>query len=45
LHEDLVSLFRADPEIEVISTTLDSPFPEDKNSEPDGAGNSHRAGP
>jgi hypothetical protein len=37
LHQDLVSIFRADPEINVISTALDSPFPEDR-------GNSHRTG-
>ena len=26
LHEDLVSIFKADAEIEVVSTSLDSPF-------------------
>jgi hypothetical protein len=26
LHEDLVSIFQADPDVEVISTVLDSPF-------------------
>jgi hypothetical protein len=30
LHEDLVSIFRADPEVMVISTSLDSPFPDTK---------------
>jgi hypothetical protein len=29
LHEDLVSIFRADPEIQLVSTSLDSPFPAD----------------
>lgn len=28
LHEDLVAIFRADPDVEVLSTCLDSPFPE-----------------
>jgi len=28
LHDDLVSIFRADSDIEVISTSLDSPFAE-----------------
>lgn len=30
LHEDLVSIFRADPEVEVISTDRDSPFAEER---------------
>jgi hypothetical protein len=38
LHEDLVAIFRADPEVEVVSTSLDSPFPEDRNSEQDTPG-------
>jgi hypothetical protein len=29
LHGDLVSIFRADPEVELVSTCCDSPFPED----------------
>jgi hypothetical protein len=29
LHDDLVSIFRADSDIELVSTSLDSPFPED----------------
>jgi hypothetical protein len=37
LHENLVAIFRADPEIEVVSTSLDSPFPEEEDSEPGGA--------
>jgi len=37
LHDDLVVIFRADPEIEIVSTCLDSPFPEGGNSEPVGA--------
>jgi hypothetical protein len=36
LHEDLVSIFRADAEVEIVSTSLDSPFPEEKSSEPSG---------
>jgi hypothetical protein len=39
LHGDLVSIFRADPEIEIVSTRLDSPFPENGNSESGGAAN------
>jgi hypothetical protein len=34
LHEDLVSIFRADPDVEIISTSLDSPFPADRPNEP-----------
>ena len=30
LHSDLVSLFRADPDVSVISTSLDSPYPADE---------------
>lgn len=26
LHDDLVSIFRADPDVEVLSTSLESPF-------------------
>jgi hypothetical protein len=33
LREDLVSIFQADPEVQVISTSLDSPFAEDERSE------------
>ena len=33
LHEDLVSIFRADPEVELVSTSLDSPFPADQEHE------------
>ena len=29
LNDDLVAIFRADPDIQVISTSLDSPFAED----------------
>lgn len=43
LHADLVSIFRADSEIEVLSTSLDSPFSEKKNSEPGAPGNSRHA--
>lgn len=32
LHEDLVSILRADPEVQVLSTTLDSPFPDVPNA-------------
>ena len=32
LHEDLVAIFRADPEIELVSTNLDSPFPRDQEN-------------
>jgi hypothetical protein len=28
LHDDLVSIFRADRDVEVLSTSLDSPFPD-----------------
>lgn len=37
LHEDLVSIFRADAEVEVISTSLDSPFAEQQHREPGAA--------
>lgn len=30
LHTDLVSIFSADPDITVINTSLDSPFPDEK---------------
>ncbi|WP_295383886.1 hypothetical protein [uncultured Thiodictyon sp.] len=30
LNDDLVAIFRADPDIQVISTALDSPFAEDQ---------------
>ena len=30
LHDDLIAIFRADPDIQVISTALDSPFAEDQ---------------
>jgi hypothetical protein len=30
LHDDLVSILRTDPDVEVISTSLDSPFPEEQ---------------
>ena len=29
LHEDLVLIFQADPEVQVVSTSLDSPFAEE----------------
>jgi hypothetical protein len=32
LHEDLVSIFQADPEVQILSTSLDSPFAEDQDS-------------
>ena len=41
LHEDLVSILRADPEVQVLSTTLDSPFPDVPN-ETGSADDSHR---
>lgn len=28
LHEDLVSIFRSDPDVQILSTSLDSPFAE-----------------
>jgi hypothetical protein len=31
LHSDLVAIFRSDPEVEVVSTELDSPFEEGGN--------------
>jgi hypothetical protein len=31
LHADLVSIFQADPEVQIISTSLDSPFLEVEN--------------
>jgi hypothetical protein len=31
LHGDLVSIFRDDPDVQVLSTDLDSPFAEDDN--------------
>jgi hypothetical protein len=37
LHEDLVSIFQADKEVELVSTCLDEPFtqrPDDKFSQP-----------
>jgi hypothetical protein len=33
LHEDLVSIFQADSDVDLVSTSLDSPFPEDGQSE------------
>jgi len=33
LHSDLVSIFLADPDIQVLGTELDSPFADD-DSEP-----------
>ena len=30
LHGDLVSIFQNDPQVELVSTSLDSPFPEDQ---------------
>lgn len=33
LHEDMVSIFRADPEVELISTDLDSPFLSDEEDD------------
>jgi hypothetical protein len=33
LHEDLVSIFGSDPEIELVSTSLNSPFSEDRDNE------------
>lgn len=41
LHSDLVAIFQADPEIEVISTDLDEPFARDQSREP-GAGPNER---
>jgi hypothetical protein len=38
LHDDLVSIFRTDPDVEVLATDLDSPFVSD-NSEPAAGGN------
>jgi hypothetical protein len=32
LHADLVSIFRGDPDVMIISTSLDSPFPEGAGS-------------
>ena len=43
LHEDLVSIFRADSEVETLSTSLDSPFAGQSEGEQGAAGNSHRA--
>ena len=34
LHAELVSIFRADPEVDLISTDLDAPFVDDQKSEP-----------
>ena len=33
LHDDMVSIFHTDPEVEVVSTDLDEPFPSDQNGE------------
>jgi hypothetical protein len=38
LHDDLVSIFRADPDVQVLATDLDSPFVS-ANSEPAAGGN------
>lgn len=43
LHGDLVAIFQGDPDVQVISTSLDSPFPDDETSEvPDGANSGQR---
>ena len=34
LHNDLVSIFQADPEVQVLSTTLDSPFSDEPGPPP-----------
>ena len=39
LHTDMVEIFRADPEVEVVSENLDSPFPGDEGSVQDGGDN------
>jgi hypothetical protein len=39
LHEDLAAIFRGDPEVQLVRTDLDSPFPEEGNGEPDRGGN------
>jgi hypothetical protein len=44
LHEDLVSIFRADTEVQVISINLDSPFPDEQPGEPNAAQNGGPAG-
>jgi hypothetical protein len=33
LHDDMVAIFRADPEVELISTALDSPCPSDEEDD------------
>jgi len=33
LHGDLVAIFQSDPEVEVVHTSLDSPFAEDEEQE------------
>ena len=44
LHEDMVCIFRADREVQVLSTSLDSPFAEQR-SEPGAAPNGGPAEP
>ena len=44
LHGDLVSIFRADPDVQLISTDLDSLFIEGQNSGPGGPPNAGSAG-
>jgi hypothetical protein len=39
LHGDLVAILQSDPEVQVISTSMDSPFPDDERSEPSDAAN------
>jgi len=39
LHEDLVAIFHADPEVQLINTACEDPFADDENSEPAGGGN------
>lgn len=34
LHEDMVAIFRADPEVELVNTECEDPFAADENSEP-----------
>ncbi len=39
LHNDIVAIFRADPEVLLIRTDLDEPFADDEKTEPDGTKN------
>mgnify|MGYP006955277577 FL=1 len=43
LHEDLITIFRADPKVDLVNAECEAPFAANENSTSDRAGISHRA--